>query len=273
MDLLIITPTLGRSRFLDETVKSTRIPGVRVQHVISCPRDRVNALKERFPTSQVVEDLGREAGIYGAINAALSAVHEPWDFFTYLNDDDLLGRDFGTMFKRHTFAANRHTVAFGRITNIDQKGTKVMEMTVGPNPRQYPALLQMGISPTGQQGMVFGRQVVERIGLYSTRYKLCGDLDYWCRAMAAGFDFLYYPLEAGKFRVQDGQLSGDTNTTRRELAEIARHHFPEGASAVEKLWAKVVYRFYNSFRYLDRIVKTGFKTSYQLLESRPPNVS
>jgi GT2 family glycosyltransferase len=271
MILLVITPTLGRSRFLDETVASTKLFGVRVQHTICCPEDCVTTLQKRFPSSQVIKDQGIQGGLYGAINAGLAAVHEPWDFFTYLNDDDLVGRGFATMFRRHARPANLNTVAFGRITNIDQRGRKLMHMTVGPNPRQYPALLHAGISPTGQQGMIFGRQVVESIGLYSTRYKLCGDLDYWCRAMAAGFRFVFYPLETGRFRVQPGQLSGDTNTTRRELAEIARTHFPEGASAAERAWAKLVYRFYNSFRYLDRLVTTGLKTSYQLLESRPPD--
>lgn len=273
MDLLLITPTLGRSPFLEESVASARLSGVRVRHTICCPADRVAALQTRFPNSRVITDQGSQGGLYGAINAGLAAAQEPWDFFTYLNDDDLLGRDFAAMFKRHALPANLNTVAFGRITNIDQLGRKLMQMTVGPNPRQYPALLHTGISPTGQQGMIFGRQVVESIGLYSSRYKLCGDLDYWCRAMAAGFRFVFYSMEAGKFRIQAGQLSGDTETTRRELAEIARIHFPRGASPGEKWRAKLVYRFYNAFRYLDRFMRSGLKTSYQLLESRPPNAT
>ena len=178
-----------------------------------------------------------------------------------------------SMFKRHAMAGNRNTVAFGCISNIDGSGRKLMSMTVGPNPSQYPALLQMGMSPTGQQGMVFGRDVVDAIGLYSTRYKLCGDLDYWCKAMAAGFRFIFYPLEAGKFRVQDGQLSGDTETTRSELVQIAKVHFPKEASASEKLWAKLTYRLYNAPRYVQRIARWGFKSSYQLLESKAPNAA
>ncbi len=273
MNLLVITPTLGRSSFLDEAVASTRLPGVLVQHTICCPADRIAELQNRFPSSRVIADQGRQGGLYGALNVGLAAAREPWDFFTYLNDDDLLGRDFAAMFKRHALPANLNTVAFGHITNIDQLGRKVMQMTVGPKPRDYPALLHTGISPIGQQGMIFGRPVVEAIGFYSMRYKLCGDLDYWCRAMAAGFRFVFYPVEAGKFRVQAGQLSGDTETTRRELAEIAHTHFPEGASAVAKAWAKLVYRFYNASRYLDRFMRSGLKTSYQLLESRPPNTT
>ena len=267
MTLLIVTPTLGRSPFLNETVNCLKVPGVRIQHVLSCPKDHVNALQERFPDSAVVEDQGSRGGIYGAINAGLWAAREPWEFFTYLNDDDLLGKDFGAMLKRHAVPANRNTVAFGCITNIDQAGRKLMEMTVGPNPRQYPALLQVGISPTGQQGMLFGRQVVEAIGGYSTQYKICGDLDYWCRAMAAGFRFRFYPVEAGRFRLHAGQISGDVATLRHELKQIVRIHFPRQIPLLQKKVAKATYRLYNARRYLQRIVTLGFKNGYQILQS------
>ena len=74
--------------------------------------------------------------------------------------------------------------------------------------------------------------------------------------MAAGFDFCFYSLEAGQFRVQKGQLSGDTDTTRRELAEIAGIHFPKERQGA-KLRAKVIYRLYNSPRYFSRVHKMG----------------
>jgi hypothetical protein len=265
--LLIITPTLGRSPYLDEAVGSINRLDFSIQHIISCPQAKIPELRSRFPRSRVVADRGREAGLYGAINSGLSAAQEPWDFFTYLNDDDLLGMEFGAMFKRHATAANLRSVGFGSIWIIDNAGRNATAMTVGPYPRQYPALLQMGISPTGQQGMVFGREVVETIGVYSTQYKVCGDLDYWCRAMAAGFRFIFYPLEVGRFRLQRGQISGDVRTLRDELRRIARIHFPEEVPVLQKKLAKATYRLYNAPRYLQRLVKVGFRSGYQMLES------
>ena len=198
---------------------------------------------------------------------------KPWDFFTYLNDDDLLGRDFTTMFKRHCIPGHLNTVGFGCISNIDRSGRKLMRMTVGPDVRQYPALLQIGISPTGQQGMVFGRKVVEEIGSYSTRYKVCGDLDYWCRAMAAGFRFVFYPLEAGQFRVHEGQISGDVTTLREELRLVTNANFPKQTPFPRKQWAKIAFRIYNLRRYWERVLRYGFKSSYQLLESKNQDVT
>jgi len=267
MRLLIVTPTLGQSPYLGETMGCINRLDISIQHIICCPETKIAELRSRFPRSYVVADHGRQAGLYGAINAGLSAAPRPWDFFTYLNDDDLLGMHFGTMFKRHATAENLRTVGFGCIWNIDKSGRKVTGMTVGPYPEQYPALLQMGISPTGQQGMVFGREVVETIGAYSTQYKICGDLDYWCRAMAAGFRFIFYPLEAGCFRLQGGQISGDVCTLRDELRRIARIHFPKEVPVLQSKLAKATYRLYNARRYFQRILRLGFKRSYQLLES------
>jgi hypothetical protein len=267
VQLLVITPTLGQSPHLSETVGCINRLDLSIQHIISCPRTKVVELGARFPRSHVVADRGREAGLYGAINAGLAAAQKRWDFFTYLNDDDCFGMHFAAMFKRHATAENLRTVGFGCIWNIDKAGRKVTGMTVGPYPQQYPALLQMGISPTGQQGMVFGREVVEAIGAYSTQYKICGDLDYWCRAMAAGFRFIFYPLEAGRFRLQAGQISGDVRTLRDELQRITRIHFPKEIPVLQKKLAKATYRLYNAPRYFQRIARLGLKNSYQLLES------
>jgi hypothetical protein len=273
MRLLIITPTLGESSHLNEAVGCINRLDISVQHILCCPHARISGLTTRFPQSRVVCDQGEKAGIYGAINAGLAAAHEPWDFFTYLNDDDLLGKDFGAMFNRHGVRSHLNAVGFGCISNIDQSGRKLMNMTVGPNVKQYPALLQSGISPTGQQGMVFGRSVVEAIGLYSTRYKICGDLDYWCRAMAAGFRFVFYPLEVGQFRVHEGQISGDVSTLRKELKLVTNANFPKRTAFLRKQWAMVAFRIYNLRRYSERILRYGFKSSYRLLESKTPDAT
>jgi hypothetical protein len=268
MRLLIVTPTLGQSPYLQGTVECIDRLDLSIQHIISCPSAKVAELSARFPRSQVVADGGSERGLYGAINAGLAAAaQQPWDFFTYLNDDDRFGVHFAAMFKRHATTENLRTVGFGYIWNIDKVGRKLTGMTVGPYPQQYPALLQMGISPTGQQGMIFGRQVVEAVGAYSTQYRVCGDLDYWCRAMADGFRFVFYPLEAGHFRLQAGQISGDVGTLRNELQRIVRIHFPKQVPVLQRKVAKATYRLYNAPRYFQRIVRLGFKNGYQLLES------
>lgn len=269
--LLVLTPTLGRSEYLDGSVAAVRSLTLDVTHILVCPADRVGELQGRFPGCRVVPDAGREGGIYGALNAGLAAAaNDPtWQWFTYINDDDLLAvPGFPELVRRHCHGGlpeNAATVAYGDIVNIDAAGRPLGRMTVEPNPAHLGTLLQGGISPVGQQGMLFGRPVVEALGGYSLSHKLCGDLDFWARAHAAGFSFTYYPLEVGRFRIQAGQLSGDVALTRRELEAITAACFPVPASGWAKAVARLRYRLFNAPRYLERLRAVGFATSEQVL--------
>ena len=134
-------------------------------------------------------------------------------------------------------------------------------MTVERRGERLPLLLQVGISPVGQQGMLFGAPVVRALGGYSPEYRLCGDLDFWARAHAHGFPFRYYPLEVGRFRIQPGQLSGDVKLTRREQADITARQFPRRPSSVALRLAQGSYRLANLPRYLERRRALGGRLS------------
>ena len=66
----------------------------------------------------MVADAGKEGGLYGALNAGLAAtVETPWDWYTYINDDDLLSLGFGEMMTRHDARGDLATVAYGERGN------------------------------------------------------------------------------------------------------------------------------------------------------------
>ena len=264
--LLIITPTLGTSAYLPETVASVRaVKEAMIQHVLVCPPARLAALQQDYPHCRVVPDQGRAGGIYGALNAGLAAAPEGWDWFTYINDDDLLAPGFSRLLARHCLPENTATVAYGDIMNIDSAGLPLGRMTVERSPRRMPALLQQRISPAGQQGMLFGAPVVKALGGYRLEFKLCADLDFWARAYAAGFRFVYYPWTVGCFRIQPGQLSGDVALTGRELDAVTAESFPTRISAPAKWLAYWLYRFANAPRYLERWRAVGRLTSSETL--------
>lgn len=264
--LLIITPTLGTSAYLPETVASVRaVEGAVVHHVLVCPSARIAVLQRDYPECTVVPDQGREGGIYGAINAGLAAAPEGWDWFTYINDDDLLAPGFSRLLARHCRSENAATVAYGDIMNIDSAGLPLGRMTVERSPGRMPALLQQRISPAGQQGMLFGAPVVRALGGYRLEFKLCADLDFWARAHSAGFRFVYYPWTLGCFRIQPGQLSGDVGLTSRELDAVTAASFPKRISTPAKWLAYWLYRFANAPRYLERWRAVGRLTSSETL--------
>ena len=218
----------------------------------------------------MVADAGKAGGLYGALNAGLDAASaggDPWEWYTYINDDDLLSPAFATMARRHGARGNLRTVAYGDIETIDAAGGSLGTMTIERNPAYFPALLQTGISPTGQQGMLFGAEVVRALRHYDLRYRVCADLEFWARARAGGFEFEYYPLPVGCFRIRPGQISGEVSSLRDQLDEITRAHFPVAASPAARRFARLRYRWCNLPRYLGRLRAVGFARSLDVLQS------
>jgi glycosyltransferase involved in cell wall biosynthesis len=264
---LVITPTLGESPYLDETVSGVAALGIPIVHVISAPASRLEALRERYPSARVVADAGKTGGIYGALNAGLKASPAGWEWFTYINDDDLLLPRFGELVLRHVAQRCPEPVAYGDVELVREDGRVVSRVTTERSPPWIPALLQQGISPLMQQGMLFNRESVARLGGFDTRYRLCADLDFWLRAFSGGDRFRHYPLVAAQFRLRSGQLSSDTSQTMREQDEIVARLLPARIPPLLKTWARWRYRACNLPRYLERIRSSGLRTSYELLAS------
>ena len=264
--ILVVTPTLGVSPFLDRTVASIEAQPLHIRHVISTPARKVAELAARYPNALVVPDAGREGGIYGAINAGIAAADFAWDWFTYINDDDLLLPGFGRAVLAHLARPAPEPVLYGDVELIDERGARITRITTAARPRWIPALLHQGISPLMQQGMLFRRDVVNRLGGFDLRYRLCADLDFWLRAYADGARFAYEADCVAQFRLRDGQLSGNTSVTRKEQDNIVARHLPARPSALNRALTKVAYRAYNLPRYVERFRKRGLHTSYSLLE-------
>jgi glycosyltransferase involved in cell wall biosynthesis len=263
--ILVVTPTLGVCPHLDETVSSIASSGARALHVIVAPQGKVEGLAARFPTARVVADKGKEQGLYGALNAALEAFPSGWDWFTYINDDDLLLPGFGALAQRHLRRAQPEAVAYADVEVIREDGRAVSRVTTERSPRWIAALLQQGISPLMQQGMLVQRSTVERLGGFDVRYRLCADLDFWLRAYAAGDSFRHYSLPVARFRLRHGQLSSNTALTIREQDEIVARLLPAALPRLVKVWARWRYRLSNLPRYLARFRSSGFRTSYEIL--------
>jgi glycosyltransferase involved in cell wall biosynthesis len=262
--LLIVTPTLGKSEYLEEAVRSVTNLPFSVRHVMAVPEEMVAMIQERFPHASVTKDAGPEGGIYGAINAGIRAAPPDWDWFTYINDDDVLAPGFSRMVIEHTARVDAEPVTYGQVRLIGERGDTISFLTTERTPRFIPALLHAEISPLNQQGMLFRRDVVEALKQFDTRYRLCADLDFWARAMAAGFPFRYYPLEVGHFRIRRGQLSGDVSVTLGEQNEIVQRAFPKMSKTLQLL-AKWRYRVMNVPCYVRRARKVGWMSSYRLL--------
>jgi GT2 family glycosyltransferase len=264
--ILVVTPTLGESVFLDKTVDSVMTQLLDIVHVIAAPPEKQGVLQARFPHARVINDGGKAVGLYGALNAALDQVSEAWDWFTYINDDDVLLPGFSEAFYRHMRSAAPEPVVYGDVAMIDESDQSISLVTIERDPAWIPALLQQGISPLMQQGMLFRRDVVRNLQGFDTRYRLCADLDFWLRAYVSGAKFRYYPKRVAQFRLRSGQLSGNTATTIREQDDIVRRHLPAPVARWKIARARWRYRVCNLPRYVARTRARGFRTSYELLQ-------
>jgi hypothetical protein len=265
--ILVVTPTLGESSHLDQTVRQVASLPNSIEHVLSAPARQVAMLQERFPGTQVVADFGKSGGLYGALNAALEAVTGGWGWFTYINDDDFLLPGFGEMAQLHMRRPNHEGIAYGDVEVIREDGSVISRVTTERNPAWIPALLHQGISPLMQQGMLIQRETMARLGRFDIRYRLCADLDLWLRAYTAGYRFRHYPLPVARFRLRSGQLSSNTELTIREQDEIVGRLLPVKTAATLGLIARIRYRVCNLPRYVQRMRTSGFHRSYQILAS------
>lgn len=189
--------------------------------------------------------------MYAALNAGLASAG-PWEWFSYINDDDLLGADMAKLIRLHCRPGNENVIAYGRVAMLAEDGRELYQFPTTARTQDLAALLPQGIMPFTQQGMVAHRRVWERLGGFDASYKLAGDLDFWVRAWQAGFTFRYYRLPAGAWRLRPGQLSSRSEAMWAEqnrcLEQVRKQRQAWGRMA----WAKWRFRLENSGGYLLR---------------------
>ncbi len=262
--ILIVTPTLGTQTLLSEAVSSVQRNAPGAQHVLSCPFSKVLELKQRFPRVLVVADQGREGGIYGAINNGIAAAG-PWDWFTYINDDDLLLDGFPELCRRHIAAQDEAMIAYGYTWYIDESGRRLSRMPVEKTPRYFRSLMRQSINPFIQQGTLISRKIVDSLGGFNAQFREASDFDFFARALCAGFGFRYYPLEVGAFRLLKGQSSSNREAVNRETEIINNRLVSKSDGKFYDLYSRWRFRLLNANVYIGRIWRIGWQSSASML--------
>ena len=252
--LLVVTPTLGRSPWLEQTVESVARLPFRCRHLLVAPGDAVAELASRFPHTQIIAEPG--GGMYAAINAGLAA-DESWAAFTYLNDDDLLLPAFARLVARVNI--DRPQVVYGGVKLIRADGRRAGAIPISSAPSLNRLLYAQRIEPVYQHGTVVTRPVVAQLGGFDASFRFCGDSEFLARACVAGVPFVCVTRrEVAAFRLHAGQF---TKNLPVMLAESQRVHdklgLPQRRTARHR-WAWLVFRVANVPVYLERIARHGF---------------
>lgn len=266
MKLLVVTPTLGTSPWLVETLASVAEHADGATHVLVVPAAEVASLAARFPRVCVQAEPG--GGMYAAINAGLAAVSD-WDAFTYLNDDDVLLPAFAENV-RAIVAARAHEpcIAYGGVRLIAADGRRLGSIPISSAPELNRLLYAQRLEPVYQHGTVVTRTVVDRIGAFDARLRFCGDSEFLARACVRGVPFVRATgRETAAFRLRAGQLTKHREAMiaeRKAVDEKLGLLSPQPAGALR--WARWRFRLANLGVYLERIRRHGFVSFDTLLE-------
>jgi hypothetical protein len=251
--LLVVTPTLGQSPWLEETVASVARLQLRCLHVLVAPANAVAELKSRFPRTETIIEPG--GGMYAAINAGI-AVNETWQAFTYINDDDLLLPSFAALAGR--VDAARPQIVYGGVKLIRADGHRVGAIPISSIPSLNRTLYAQRIQPVFQHGTIVTRPVVARLGGFDESFRFCGDSEFFERACVADIQFICATRrEVAAFRLRAGQLSKNLPVMDAEKLRVSDKF------ALPRHWMKhrlalFAFRVMNVSIYLERIARFGF---------------
>lgn len=252
---LVVTPTLGSSPWLEETVASVARLPLCCTHVLVAPAGKVAELAARFPLTRVVAEPG--GGMYAAINAGLAAVDD-WQAFTYINDDDLLLPDFVRVAARAQTSEAR--VIYGGVRLINTAGKRAGAIPICPWPRLNRLLYAQRVEPVYQHGMVATRAVVDRLGPFDESLRFCGDSEFLARACVAGVPFVCATSRVvAAFRLRAGQLTKNLPDMLEEHHRLyAKHQLPALALGLRHRLARFLFCVANLPVYVERIARHGF---------------
>lgn len=261
--LLVVTPTLGNSPYLEATVACVRGLGIEHEHVLVAPQSAIPALQSRFPAlTLVAEEKG--AGMYGALNSGLAAARSDWTWFTYLNDDDLLGFDQSVPIALVEIQNQESLAIYGRCVAIDKMGRTIFPINVAKDSSALADLLHWGFVPLTQQGLVFSRLAWRKLRLFDTTYTHGADLDVIIRALNHGIPFRFLPGIVGSFRVHSGQLS-----KHAEKMRVDRLRAVAGLTVGRRsLLSWAYYRLTGASAMLQRMRRFGLKRVHEIYETQ-----
>jgi GT2 family glycosyltransferase len=264
MKTLIITPTLGDSPWLAETVASVAALSLAHEHVLVAPAAVVATLTARFPATTVVAEPG--GGMYAAINAGLAAGRD-WDAFTYINDDDLLLPGFAAVVAALAARPGQPLLAYGCVRLIDAAGRRLGAIPVSPSPGLNRDLYAQRLEPVYQHGTLVSRAAWDQQGGFDPAFRFCGDSEFLARLCVRGVPAVHVGGAVAAFRLHRGQL---TKNRPAMIAERARVDEKLGLRVADLAgrhhWAKLVFRLANLPVYAGRVLRHGFVSFDELLE-------
>jgi glycosyltransferase len=158
----------------------------------------------------------KDEGIYDGMNKGL--FNSSGDIVYFLNTDDYLADN--DVFRKMLFLFDDKTIIFHGSTLVDYKG-RLIDYYFDFTEKN----LKKGIFPS-QQCTFYNRKLITKLGGFTTKYKLAGDFDLFCKiwlSMSNG-----YFIKETRFQVAHltpGGASGRGNLGEIELSTVIKDYF------------------------------------------------
>ena len=214
----IITPTLNSERFIERTILSVKEQNYsNLEYIIVDGLSSDSTLKlvenSKFVNKVISE---KDNSLYDAINKGIEI--SSGDLIKILNSDDMLKpnvlRNVGEIFSK---SYNKSFVidGFMEVINLDGSFKAIWnnENTIINNYKDYN-------HPT----WFVPKTIYDDLGLYETKYKICGDREYYYRLMKNNIEFQTIKEPIVIFRLGGLSYTNSLNSTS-EILEINLKYF------------------------------------------------
>lgn len=243
-------PVLNGASTLDWTIVSLRSQqNVRVSLVVvdSGSTDGTLEICNRWNLETRFAERGN---MYRAVNEGLREARTEW--LTYLNaDDTVYARSFHDLIALGE--ATSADVVYGDHDFVDDEGRFLFSLR-SADPGDLQALFATSVMGLPQPGTIFSRKLFERLGGFSTDFRLTADADFFLRALQSGARFARLDRTVCAFRIhQMQQTMTRAAEMHQETLRVAKAAGGQRPSATAARWK---WRWRNAREYAIRFLRT-----------------
>lgn len=253
--ILMITPTLGVSPYLQATIDGLRPFSAWIDHVVVAPRAQIPSMISQFPDLMVVEEEAR--GIYHAIDQVLRSHGSSYLWFSWINDDDILCEGFTSIIEA-AMSGDEFEVIFGGVRFINSRGDFIFRPPIAKSFWVTRQSFLTGQIPFTQQGALIQTSAYFRVEGFRFQFRLCADTDLFSRIVVSGGRSRYIARIVASYRLIPGQLSGN------EALQVAEHRdlMSEQPGSRNRIWClavRLAFVLQNIPEYIERVRRRGLK--------------
>ena len=244
-------PVLNGAATLDWTILSLRSQrGVDV-NIVAVDSGSTDGTRDICTRWGVETRFAERGNMYRAVNAGLQGAATEW--LTYLNADDMVyAKSFADLLALAEKTGAE--VVYGNHDFVDDEGRFLFSLKSAA-PGDLQALFGASVMGLPQPGTLFSRRLFERLGGFSTDFRLTADADFFLRALQSGAKFARLDRSVCAFRMHASQQ------TRQYAAEMKQETLRVATAAGGRTAAARATRFRwrldNAGNYLLRYLRVG----------------